>query len=103
MDVKRDPWQAKLELVCRKADGSFARQVKTVKQHQDLARITDNPAYENNWRINEISLEPAFVELTNHGVLSLGEEIGGSTDVVYREMIRETIREIGRASCRERV
>lgn len=93
VDVKRDPWQAKLELVCRKTDGSFTRQVKTVKQHQDLARITDNPAYENNWRINEISLEPAFVELTNHGVLNLGEEIGGSTEVVYREMIRETIRE----------
>lgn len=39
VDVKRDPWQAKLELVCRKADGSFTRQVKTVKQHQDLSLI----------------------------------------------------------------
>lgn len=93
VDVKRDPWQAKLELVCRKSDGSFARQIKTVKQHQDLARITDNSAYENNWRINEISLEPAFVEVANHGILNLGEQIGGSTEVVYREMIRETIRE----------
>lgn len=93
VDVKRDPWQAKLELVCRKADGSFARQIKPAKQHQDLARITDNPAYENNWRINEISLEPAFIELTNHGVLNLGESIGSSTEVVYQEMIRETIRE----------
>lgn len=93
IDVKRDPWQAKLELVCRNADGSLQRRVKWVKQGQDLARITDNASYDNNWRINEVSLEPAYVELTNHGILQLGEEIGGSTDAIYREMIRETIRE----------
>lgn len=94
VDVKRDPkWQAKLELVSRKSDGSLARKEMWVQQGKDLADLTGNSAYENNWRINEISLDPAFIELTNHGVLQLGETIGGSNDAIYGEMLRETIRE----------
>ncbi|WP_120005061.1 DEAD/DEAH box helicase family protein [Nesterenkonia muleiensis] len=94
VDVRREPrWEAKLELSVRKKDGSLARTQKWVRQNQDLATVTDNSAYENNWRVNEISLEPAYVELTNHGMLQLGEEIGGNAQAIYREMIRETIRE----------
>lgn len=93
IDVLRDPWRAKLELVCRKADGSLERKVVNVSQHIDLADVTNNSAYSNNWRVNEISLEPEFIELTNHGILRLGESIGESTDFIYREMIRETIKE----------
>lgn len=94
VEVSSNPWKAKLELVCRKKDGSFARQIKKVKQNQDLARVTGNPAYENNWRINEINLDgPGFIELTNHGILQVGETIGSNDEAVYREMIRETIRE----------
>lgn len=94
VDVRREPrWEAKLELSVRKKDGSLARTEKWVRQNQDLATVTDNSAYENNWRVNEISLEPAYVELTNHGMLQLGEEIGGNAQAIYREMIRETIRE----------
>ncbi|WP_044496528.1 DEAD/DEAH box helicase family protein [Nesterenkonia massiliensis] len=94
VDVRREPrWEAKLELSVRKKDGSLARTEKWVRQNQDLATVTDNSAYENNWRVNEISLEPAFIELTNHGMLQLGEEIGGNAQAIYREMIRETIRE----------
>ncbi len=93
IQVQRDPWRAKLELVCRKADGSLERKLVSVPQHKDLADATNNSAYANNWRINEMSLEPAFIELTNGGVLQLGESIGGSTDIIYREMIRETIKE----------
>ncbi len=93
VDVQRDPWQAKLELVCRRKDGSLRRKVVKVPQGKDLAKLTGNSAYENNWWINEISLDPAYVELTNHGILQLGETIGGSKDVIYREMLRETIRE----------
>jgi hypothetical protein len=37
--------------------------------------------------------DPAFVELNLHGVLSEGESIGGANLAIYREMIRETIRE----------
>ena len=94
LEVDSNPWQAKLELVCRKKDGSFARQIKKVKQNQDLARVTGNPAYGNNWRINEINLDgPGYIELTNHGILQVGETIGSNDEAVYREMIRETIRE----------
>ncbi|STC95574.1 type III restriction enzyme [Corynebacterium renale] len=94
LTVDSNPWQASLELVCRKKDGSLARQVKKVKQNQDLANVTGNSAYENNWRINEINLDGhGFIELTNHGILQVGESIGRNDKAVYREMIRETIRE----------
>lgn len=93
VDIQRDPWQAKLELVCRKNDGSLERKVIKVSQGRDLTDVTGNSAYDNNWRINEISLDPAYIELTNHGILQLGETIGGSNDAIYREMLRETIRE----------
>jgi type III restriction enzyme len=95
VEVKREPsWAARLELSCRKADGTFERRIVTVKPHQELSdeRVTGNPTYEG-WRINEISLEPAYVDLTLHGFLEQGESIGGSTGAIYKEMIRETIRE----------
>lgn len=87
-------WTARLELACKKADGSIVRAVKTVKPHQELsvASITGNDAYAG-WRINEISLEPVSIELTNHGWLTEGESIGGATGAIYKEMIRETVRE----------
>lgn len=89
-------WTAKLELSCRRADGSLARQIKTVKSHQELAVVSGNPAYEG-WRINEMRIangvEPASIELTNYGVLTEGEAIGGATGAIYKEMIRETVRE----------
>ena len=102
LDVKRDPWAAKLELACRMADGSIQRKTKTVKVGQDLAVVTGNPAYENNWRINEVAIEPHSIELTNHGILRVGETIGGSSDLIGREMIRETIREHLRKEVRYR-
>ena len=92
IDVKRDPWQAKLELVVRTAQGLTRKQIN-VKQHQDLAVVTNNDAYANNWRVSEISLDPASIELTNHGMLILGESIGDNNDSIYKEMIRETIKE----------
>lgn len=92
IDVKRDPWQAKLELVVRTSQGLARKQVN-VRQHQDLAMVTGNDAYANNWRLSEINLDPASIELTNHGILSLGESIGDNNSSIYREMIRETIKE----------
>ena len=92
----RGAFKAKLELSCRKADGSLERKSKTVKPHQALADVTGNPAYEG-WRINEMRIaddtEPACIELTSHGLLRAGESLGGTNDAIYREMIRETIRE----------
>lgn len=89
-------WTAKLELSCRKADGSLERMPKTVKPHQALSEVSGNPAYEG-WRINEMRIadgtEPASIELTNYGVLTEGEAIGGATGAIYKEMIRETVRE----------
>ncbi|WP_460802793.1 restriction endonuclease [Microbacterium sp. GXF6406] len=96
VEVRREPsWSARLELSCRKADGSLERRIVNVKQHQELsdARLTNNPIYEG-WRITEMSLEGhAHVDLTTHGVLYEGETIGASTDAIYKEMIRETVRE----------
>lgn len=89
-------WTAKLELACRKADGSLERMPKSVKPHQELSDVSDNPAYEG-WRINEMRIadgaEPSSIELTNYGVLSEGEAIGGAQGAIYKEMIRETVRE----------
>lgn len=98
--VHSSPWTASLELLCRKADGSFAPTTKKVKQGQELssANISNNPIYEG-WRIMEIGLESPdgsglpYVELTKHPILNQGEEIGGNSQAIYKEMIRETIRE----------
>ncbi|EFP58516.1 type III restriction enzyme, res subunit [Dermacoccus sp. Ellin185] len=95
VEVRREPsWSARLELSCRKADGSLERRIVSVKQHQELSdgRLTNNPIYEG-WRINEMSVEPAYVDLTTHGFLYEGESIGASAGAIYKEMIRETVRE----------
>lgn len=94
LEVKRDPFKASLELVVKKKDGSYAKKKVSATQGADLERLSGgNPAYEGNWRINEISIQPEQIELTNHGYLRVGEAIGDNQDAVFREMIRETIRE----------
>ena len=94
ISVKNDKgFVAKMELACRKqADGSIERRVLSIKNGQDLAVVTGNQAYEG-WRVNELSIEPESAEVFPHGIISAGETIGGSNDSIYREMIRETIRE----------
>lgn len=94
LSVKNDKgFVARMELACRKgSDGSIERKVVPVKNGQDLAVVTGNAAYEG-WLINELSIEPEFAEIFPHGLLYTGETIGGSNDSIYREMIRETIRE----------
>src|SRR5690606_17554984 len=91
VEVKRDPWQAKLELVCRRTDGSLARRVVNVKERQNLGQISDNSIYDNYW-LDSLSIDPQEVEITNLGVLAVGEQTGGNLEQIYKEMIRETIR-----------
>src|SRR5699024_8972457 len=76
------------------ADGSLERKIVNVKQNQELSdpRLTNNASYDG-WRVNEMSIEPAYVDLTLHGYLYQGESIGGSSGAIYKEMIRETIKE----------
>ena len=95
LEVKRDPtFKAGLELICRKKDGSYAKRKVTATQGADLERLSGgNPAYEGNWRINEISVMPEQIELTNYGYLRVGEEIGSNQAAVFQAMIRETVRE----------
>lgn len=95
LEVKRDPsFKASLELICRKKDGSYAKRKVNATQGADLERLSGgNPAYEGNWRINEISVLPEQIELTNYGYLRVGEAIGDNQDAVFREMIKETIKE----------
>jgi type III restriction enzyme len=84
---------ARMELACRKqSDGALERRILSVKSGQDLAVVTGNQAYEG-WRVNELSIEPESAEIFPRGEISVGEAIGGSNDSIYREMIRETIRE----------
>lgn len=94
ISVKNDKgFVAKMELACRKAaDGSIERKVMSVKNGQDLALITGNQAYEG-WLVNELTIDPESAEVFPHGIVNVGESIGGSNDSIYREMIRETIRE----------
>lgn len=93
LEVKREPFRAKLELACRSADGTVSRKAVTLKQGDDLAKKSKNEAYANDLRLNEISIDPPRVEISNHGYLEQGEMVGGANDAVLREMIRETIRE----------
>lgn len=95
LGVKRDPtFKASLELIARKRDGSYAKRKVNAKQGDDLERLSGgNPAYEGNWRINEISVMPEQIELSNYGMLRVGEELGGNQDAVFQAMIRETVRE----------
>lgn len=100
VEVKnKSGWSALLELSCRKKDGSLERKVVNVKPNKELSdpRITDNPAYEG-WRLlNELNLSsggvPGTVEIYPHGTLYEGESIGGASSAIYKEMIRETIKE----------
>lgn len=65
---------------------------KLVKPHQELSEVCGNPVYEG-WRINEMRIadgtEPSSIELTNYGVLTAGEAIGGAQDAIYKEMIQK--------------
>jgi type III restriction enzyme len=99
VSVKREPtWSARLELSCRDASGNLQRKEVNVRQNQELSdtRLTGNSAYEGIW-VSEMNIgspsDPAFIELNLQGMISEGESIGGATMAIYREMIRETIRE----------
>lgn len=99
ISVKNDKqWNARLELSVRNASGLLERKEVVVRQNQELSddRLTGNLAYEGIW-ITEMNLglggEPSSVELNLHGLLSEGESIGGSSGAIYKEMIRETIKE----------
>lgn len=99
VSVSGTPMVAKLELACRKADGSLERKIVGVRKGQELSdsRLSGNPIYEG-WRVNDMSISAygnaAAVELTlRNEPLSEGESIGGSNDAIYKEMIRETVRE----------
>lgn len=99
VSVKRDPqWTARLELSVRSASGQLERKQVNARPNQELSdeRLTNNPAYEGIW-VTEMNLgldgSPASVELNLHGHLYEGETIGGANDAIYKEMIRETIKE----------
>lgn len=99
VSVKSSPkFEARLELSVLTADGTYARREVNVKPNVELSspNVSGNPAYDG-WRINSINLpidgQPGSIELTLHGEIQEGETIGGATGAVYKEMIRETIRE----------
>lgn len=93
LEVDAATWTAKLELEVRDKNGNLGRKKKKVKQNADLQRVTNNDAYANNWFVTGMSIEPPSIELSNHSPLLVGEEIGGNSEAIQRDMIRETIRE----------
>jgi type III restriction enzyme len=99
ISVKRDSqWSARLELSVRNSSGQSERKEVSVRQDQDLSlpKLSNNPIYEGI-RIIEFNLStdgiPGSIELNSHGVIEEGEAIGGASSAIYREMLRETIRE----------
>ena len=93
IDVNPKNWTAKLELAIRDKTGKTVKKARSVKKNQDLERVTGNPDYANNWFITGMSIEPPAIELSHHPRLLAGEEIGGNSEAIFRDMIRETIRE----------
>ncbi|MFC0265201.1 restriction endonuclease [Alloscardovia macacae] len=94
VEIKRDPLAARIEILARKKDGKIAKKTVTAKQGADLEVLSGgNETYADNWRISEISADPEYVELSHHGKISLDEQIGGQQRALFKEMIRETIRE----------
>jgi type III restriction enzyme len=99
VSVKNDPsWTARVEVAVRGADGRTSRRVLNVKRGIDLGspKVTGNPVY-SGMVINEMTIDsesaPASIEISTLGTIVAGESSGGSTQEIYREMIRETIRE----------
>ena len=67
VEVTRNPLKAKLELLCRNKDGSYAKRKVTASDRDDLERLSGgNPVYDGNWRIVEISVDPPQIELSNY-------------------------------------
>lgn len=97
--VKSSPsWTARLELAVRNSAGQSERREVNVRINQELSdsRVTNNPMYEGMWVAGINSAEDnslASIELNSHGVIMEGESVGSSSDAVYKEMIRETIKE----------
>ncbi|WP_336645035.1 restriction endonuclease [Microbacterium sp. USHLN186] len=95
--INDSPWSARLELSVRDASGVPQRKSITVKpmggRWPELSdpKITGNSAYDG-WRIVEVRNDPPFVELTNASLYE-GESVGGATGAIYKEMIREAVKE----------
>lgn len=91
IQTKRDPWRVQLELLDK--NGSDTKKKKIwLKQGENLQKVTNNDIYDNNWIVNSISIEPPEVELT-HCILQQDESIGDDQDSIFKEMIRQTIKE----------
>lgn len=96
IEVQGSPFKAKLELVTRNKKGQLGRRIVAVEPNRgrrsDLAEVTGNAAYEG-WYLENVYIDPAYVELSKHGYLEVGETIGDNAETINRELIRETIRE----------
>ena len=101
MGVKSEPsWSARVELNCRKKDGSYEKKTVTVDKARALElsdeRVSGNPAYDGI-RLDSCELgwagTSSSATFTNVGTLVEGQAVGGASSDVFRVMIRETISE----------
>ena len=89
--------KAKLRIQVQTPEGPKEKSF-TVKQGADLYTLSNERAcYQQGYSVTEIHAEPEneFIRLSNGMTMKLGAESGGMREDVWRE--------IGRASCRERV
>ena len=101
VSVKSEPsWSVRVELNCRKKDGSYEKKIVSVEKSRNLElsdeRVTGNPAYEGI-RLDECTMgwagSPSTATFTTVGPLAEGQAVGGATSDIFRVMIRETISE----------
>ena len=101
ISVKSEPsWSARVELNCKKKDGSFEKKTVSVDKNRALElsdeRVTGNPVYDGI-RLDECTIgwagTPSSATFTNVGTLDEGQAVGGATSDVFQVMIRETISE----------
>lgn len=82
---------AVVEVDCVGADGVVTRNVVQLPSGADVAQVTGNGRYDG-WRVTSVTAQPAFVELSGHGVVARGEALGGATDEVLYAMMVATVR-----------
>jgi type III restriction enzyme len=85
--------EGRIEVIARKTNGRLDKKIIKVRKDTDIYRETKNEAYQDGYIVNELSVEPQYVELSGVGLVKPDETQGSNSDTIHREMIRETIRE----------
>lgn len=74
-------------------EGKTVQQDVSLKQNDDLYRITNRPEHQEGYKVEEISIVPndEFVRFENGVIIKLNDTVGSSRPAVFRWQIRNTI------------